>query len=160
MQWLKSYEALKFKKGQILCVKKVLFANLVTNVKRQQHPVSKQVRPLTETYGDLTEVLAVSSSGITKGGSKFSLPWIFCRGDHFNDMCHQYPNLNGREKRLSQQGRCFICLKSGHIMKDCTSSQIKSCCHSGQRGYHNRCLCPLKFSKHETGAFFANHEPQ
>ena len=58
----------------VKCVKKVLFANLVTNVKRQQHPVSKQVRPLTETYGDLTEVLAVSSSGITKGGSKFSLP--------------------------------------------------------------------------------------
>ena len=38
-----------------------------TNVKGQQYPVS---RPLTETYGDL-EVLAASSSGITKGGSKF-----------------------------------------------------------------------------------------
>ena len=104
-----------------------------TNVKGQQYPVSKQVRPLTETYGDSTEVLAASSSGITKGGSKPSLPCIFCHGDHFNDMCHQYPNLDERKKRLSQQGICFICLKSGHMRKDCTSPQIKSCCHCGQK---------------------------
>ena len=30
------------------------------------------------------------------------------------------------------------------------SSQKKSCCHCGQKGYHNRCLCPVKFSKKDT----------
>ena len=65
-------------------------------------------------------------------------------------MCNQYPYLDDRKKRLSQQGRCFICLKLGHAFRDCISSQKKSCCHCGQKGYHNRCLCPVKFSKKDT----------
>ena len=60
------------------------------NIKGQQFSLSKKV---SEVYGDPTEVLTASSSGDTRGSSKPSLPCIFCRGDHFNEMCHQYPNL-------------------------------------------------------------------
>ena len=85
-----------------------------------------------------------------RGSSKPSLPCIFCRREQFNDMCNQYPYLDDRKKRLSQQGRYFICLKLGQIFRDGTSSQKKPCCHFGQKGCHNRCLFPVKFSKKET----------
>ena len=39
------------------------------------------------------------------------LPCIFCKGNHDNDECDKYVTLSDRKKRLSQQARCFICLK-------------------------------------------------
>ena len=44
----------------------------------------------------------------------------------------------------------YICLKVGHVSKDCPSSQKKSCCYYGRKGFHNRCLCPQKFTKQGT----------
>ena len=70
--------------------------------------------------------------------------------------------IDKEKKRLSQQGRCFICLGPGHLIKDCTTAQTKPCCHCGQKGYNNRCLCPVKFSKQETGSALVaagNKEP-
>ena len=60
-------------------------------------------------------------------------------------MCSRYSTLGQRKQSLSQQGRCFICLKIGHMMKECPSVHKKSCCYCGRRGNHNRCLCPQKF---------------
>ena len=58
-------------------------------------------------------------------------------------MC--YPE---RKQKLSQQKRCFVCLKIGHMSRNCHSSQ-KSCCYCGKKGYRNRCLCPQKFARQE-----------
>ena len=43
------------------------------------------------------------------------LSCIFCKGSHYNDECDKYVTLSDRKKRLSQQARCFICLKIGHM---------------------------------------------
>ena len=51
------------------------------------------------------------------------------KGNHFNDMCDKFTTLTERKQILSQQRRCFICLKVGHVLKDCPSSQKKVCCH-------------------------------
>ena len=72
-------------------------------------------------------------------------PCIFCKGDHYNDHCDRYKNLSERKQKLSSDGRCFICLKPGHVVKSCPISQKKACDHCGKKGYHNRCLCPDKF---------------
>ena len=65
-------------------------------------------------------------------------------------MCDEFTTLTERKQILSQQ-RCFVCLKVGHVLKDCPSSQKKICCHCGRKGY-NRCLCPQKFPRQETDA--------
>ena len=57
----------------------------------------------------------------------FVYPCIFCKGDHYNDECDKYVALSDRKKKLSQQGRCFICLKVGHVVKNCPNSQKKPC---------------------------------
>ena len=66
-------------------------------------------------------------------------------------MCDKFTTFTERKQILSQQ-RCFVCLKVGHVLKDCPSSQKKVCCHCGIKGYHNRCLCPQKFPRQETDA--------
>ena len=112
---------------------------------------SRQTRPLHDSQRLSTEALAVNSQ--REGNQiKASLPCIFCKGGHFNDMCDKYIT---RKQKLNQQRRCFICLKVGHISKDCPSSQKKSCCYCGRKGFHNRCLCPQKFTKQETESLMA-----
>ena len=66
-------------------------------------------------------------------------------------MCDKFTTLTERKQILKQQ-RCFVCLKVGHVLKDCPSSQKKVCCHCGRKRYHNRCLCPRKFPRQETDA--------
>ena len=41
-------------------------------------------------------------------------PCIFCHNNHYNDECDKYSTVTERKKVLSQQKRCFICLKTGH----------------------------------------------
>ena len=60
--------------------------------------------------------------------------------------------LTERKQILSQQRKCFICLKGGHVLKDCLSPQKKVYCHCGTKGYHSRCLCPQKFPRQEADA--------
>ena len=58
------------------------------------HPMTKQVRPFKESPSSSAEVLTAGSLKVNKGSSIPSLPCIFCKGEHFNDMCNQYPYLD------------------------------------------------------------------
>ena len=114
---------------------------------RQTRSQSDSQRPFTETL--VTNVQRKSAGNQTKA----SLPCLFCRGCHFNDMCDKFITLAGRKQVLNQERRCYICLKVGHVSKDCPSSQKKSCCYCGKKGSHNRCLCPQKFTRQVTESF-------
>ena len=118
-------------------------------------------RQLTsDSHRPSAEVLTANSQrgGQQEGQIKASLPCIFCKGNHFNDMCDKFTTLTERKQILSQQRRCFICLKVGHVLKDCPTSQKKICCHCGRKGYHNRCLCPQKFPRQETDALLVKNQ--
>ena len=78
-------------------------------------------------------------------GRRVMRPCIFCSGSYYNDQCNEYVSLTDRKKRLTEQGRCFVCLKTGHYLKNCPSLKKRCCDHCGKQGYHNRCLCPVKF---------------
>ena len=95
-----------------------------------------------------------------EGQIKASLHLIFCNGNHFNDVCDKFTTLTERKQILSQQRRCFICLKVGHVLKDCPSSQKKVCSHCSRKGYHNRCLCLQKFPRQETDALLVTEPGQ
>ena len=122
-----------------------------TNVKGQ-HFVPRQLNSASHRLS--AEVLTANSQrgSQQEGQIKASLRCIFCKGNHFNDMCDKFTTLTERKQILSQQRRCFVCLKVGHVLKDCPSPQKKICCHCGRKRYHNRCLCPQKFPKQETDA--------
>ena len=112
-----------------------------------QHFVPRQLT--SDSHRLSAEVLTANSQrgSQQEGQIKASLPCIFCKRNHFNDMCDKFTTLTERKQILSQWRRCFICLKVGHVLKDCPSPQKKICCHCGRKGYHNRCLCPQKFPR-------------
>ena len=73
-----------------------------------------------------------------------TFPCVFCKGSHFNDNCDKCTTLSDRKQQLSLQGRCFICLKVGHLFKNCDS--FKKCYYCKGTGHHNRCICPKQFA--------------
>ena len=136
-----------------------------TNVK-DQSAVPRHTRPLTSALNDSprpsSEVLTANSQrgSHQEGQAKASLPCIFCKGNHFNDMCDKFTTLTERKQIFSQQRRCFIYLKVGHMLKNCPSSQKKACCHCGKKDHHNRCLCPQKFIRQETDTLLVTESGQ
>ena len=63
----------------------------------------------------------------------------FCGGNHFNSDCSKYASPRTRRERLRELGRCFVCLRAGHVVRNCPNSQ-RSCKTCGQKGHH-RLLC-------------------
>ena len=122
-----------------------------TNVKGQ-HFVPRQIT--SDSHRPCAEVLTANSQrgSQQEGQIKASLPCIFCKGNHFNDICDKFTTLTERKQILSQQRRCFVCLNVGHELKDCPSPQKKICCNCGRKGYHNRCLYLQKFPRQGTDA--------
>ena len=78
-----------------------------TNVKGQ-HFVPRQLT--SDSHRPSAEVLTANSQrgSQQEGQIKASLPCIFCKGNHFNDMCDKFTTLTERKQILSQQRRCFI----------------------------------------------------
>ena len=67
----------------------------------------------------------------------------FCEKRHWTDECRSFPDIESRKGQL--KGKCFICLRNRHTIKDCKVE--KPCFHCGQVKNHNRSFCPKKFRK-------------
>ena len=44
---------------------------------------------------------------------------VYCQATHPSSRCSKVTNVPARRKILRRSGRCFLCLKSGHIAKKC-----------------------------------------
>ena len=62
---------------------------------------------------------------------------LFCNKRHFSASCTTVTDPFERKKILRQRRRCFVCLKSGHESRQCTS-QTK--CHNC-RNRHHTAIC-------------------
>ena len=57
--------------------------------------------------------------------------------DHVPSQCRNISDIEARKRLIKEMGRCFICLRRGHISKDCRSSSKCSNC----RGRHHISIC-------------------
>ena len=48
---------------------------------------------------------------------------VYCKGDHFSVSCEWVSTTVGRREVLLKEGRCFLCLLSGHRANHCSSNR-------------------------------------
>ena len=88
-----------------------------------------------------------TASGLLAGSTKQRRPkqiqakCIFCSQPHWSDECSNCKTLHERREKL--KGSCYICLKKGHLSKNCAKEKI--CAHCGKKNDHHRSLCPTLF---------------
>ena len=61
----------------------------------------------------------------------------YCLGEHSHEDCKKITEVTERKQLIRKYGRCFICLKKGHISKNCSSNVNCSAC--GKRHYRSIC---------------------
>ena len=67
----------------------------------------------------------------------------FCEVRHWTDECKSFLDIESQQGQL--KGKCFICLRNGHTIKDCKVE--KPCFHCGQVKNQHCSSCPKKFRK-------------
>lgn len=70
----------------------------------------------------------------------------YCSGSHQPQQCESVPSVEQRKQSLRQTGRCFVCLKRGHLGKDCRSPLRCSNCNS--RHHSSICYAARKANDH------------
>ncbi|XP_056016813.1 uncharacterized protein LOC130053512 [Ostrea edulis] len=68
---------------------------------------------------------------------------IFCNGYHWTDECRKYRTIEDKKQQQRIKGKCYICLRPGHRIKDCRV--VKPCFHCRESRNHHRSQCPKKF---------------
>ena len=66
---------------------------------------------------------------------------VYCTGDHYSASCEAVTDVNKRKDILRNHGRCFVCLRKGHIFRNCTKRNCRIC---GKR--HHQSICFGKIS--------------
>ena len=71
---------------------------------------------------------------------------VYCKsGDHLASRCNSVTNVSTRKTILRKQGRCFVCLDTGHLMRNC---QSKYTCNKCKKKHHIS-LCDANTSTSE-----------
>ena len=63
----------------------------------------------------------------------------FCLESHLHEDCHRIKDVEERKKLLSKFGRCFNCLRKGHLAKNCSNRKKVICKYC--KGKHHSALC-------------------
>ena len=77
-----------------------------------------------------TSSLTTTSALYNDGGK---VTCSFCKGSHPSVKCNIITNSAARKDILRKQGRCFVCLKKGHLARECASN-IR--CHNCKQRHH------------------------
>ena len=64
-------------------------------------------------------------------------PCCYCGQPHYPTDCDTITTIDARKQLLCRNGRCFSCLRRGHLSRDCRSaSRCRGC-----RGRHHTSIC-------------------
>jgi len=62
----------------------------------------------------------------------------YCQKSHASNSCGVVTQVHARRQVLQKSGRCFVCLRRGHISRECRSNMKCSKC----KGRHHVSICP------------------
>ena len=87
-----------------------------------------------------------ATSLVTGGTSSVTNPCCFCGQLHLPRNCNVVSHVDARKQALRRSGRCFSCLRKGHLSCDCRS---RSRCHTcGRRHHSSICDNPSQSEAH------------
>ena len=89
--------------------------------------------PTAPTKGNQPSVSALFSSD-----SKITC--TYCKLPNPSAKCNVVTDVKERKALLRKYGRCYLCLKRGHVAKFCENSSIK-CAFCSASGLHHSSLC-------------------
>ena len=99
-----------------------------------------QVKPKQGAYNEGFAPATTATLLVNQGVSQKIPTCLFCNQQHFSSSCTKVTNPNARKAILREKRRCFICLRGGHISKNCNSgSKCYNC-----RGKHHVSICGSK----------------
>ena len=84
----------------------------------------------------------LSSSPVYAGSEECTLQCVFCKKNHKSITCSTITEPKARRTILRRSGRCFVCLKAGHITPGCQSKA--KCFNCGARHHVAICENPQK----------------
>ena len=77
-----------------------------------------------------------TTSALVNSGGQITCS--YCKGPHPSAKCNIVSNPQARKEILRKQGRCFVCLKKGHLSRNCSSNIW--CFHCKQRHHASLCI--------------------
>ena len=75
---------------------------------------------------------------------------LLCNEQHPTVYCKNYPDMMTRMIRLSEVGKCLVCLSSRHTTMECNTNILS--CFRCNKGTHHSALCPRTKEKQPTSA--------
>ncbi len=78
-----------------------------------------------------------TAAALLTGGSN-RITCSYCQQDHTSNSCRVVPQPHARKQVLQKAGRCFVCLRRGHISRECNSP--RRCAKCGGRHHVSICL--------------------
>jgi hypothetical protein len=120
-------------------------------------PESSSPKPFENRSGRYRGKLPYSSSTLFSGKGPSSVPYCsYCSKQHTSASRPIVTDVAARRAILRKKGKCFLCLRSGHIIKHC-DSQYK-CQKCG--GHHHLSICEKNANKPPApGGKVEQHDP-
>ena len=78
---------------------------------------------------------------------RFKNKCVFFKGLHWSDKCEVISDPSARKEFLKSAKRCFLCLKEGHLSRNC---QTKRTCYY-RKGFHNSSVCENRETQRLSG---------
>ena len=101
--------------------------------------VSVKEKTSTKTH---QQQMPTTTSLSVKTKERYSIPTcIFCNKKHFSAQCRTVVDMQKRKELIQKSGRCFRCLGTGHIARNC---QTTSNCRNCQKRHHTALCEPKK----------------
>ncbi|XP_046864671.1 uncharacterized protein LOC124459195 [Xenia sp. Carnegie-2017] len=75
----------------------------------------------------------------TQNTSGKHIQCVYCKEPHFSASCDRVTDVNDRKSILRRDNRCFVCLRIGHLSKNCESKKKCRRCH----GAHHLSICEV-----------------
>ncbi|CAB3991676.1 TNF receptor-associated factor 3 [Paramuricea clavata] len=108
-----------------------------TGQRKEQHFSQRDKGKYINRYQSSTAALLTENKNVQSREG----PWCtFCNGNHPSSNYTIVTDISARKQILRRRGKCFKCLKTGHLVRDCKSG--KPCYNCGNN--HHTSICETR----------------